>query len=117
MPSKKSVTSTYKVKQRKHVWRETGATEFERWLIDNGNESRERAAWLRECEKTPVQKAYRPRFTYRIGSLRILTPNQDNPYFTFQIWSGSSALKFADIPVDWPLECMVDWVRALGGVR
>lgn len=95
---------SYRVKDRKHIPKTYGTDAVEVGLMERGFRCREKERWLKECERSPELRANQPRFTYRNGDWRVLSPNHDSPWWTIQRWSGSQCEWFVDFPLAVPAE-------------
>ena len=113
MPGKKWPTSKPTPKLKQFMPKSRGTDELEAWCMDHGFDCREKVRWLKDCEKDPMLRTDPPRFTYRLGNWRMLTPSYETPCWTVQHWLGSDCDYFTDFPLSVPVKRIVAFMEVV----
>ena len=107
----KNKSMPWKAPKKTRVPNYRGIDEMELWCLDNGYECRQKEKWLRDCEKIPDLRSEPPRFTYIKGSNRVLMPNHECPWWTYQRMEGTS-VTFVDFDLNWPVAKIAAFILA-----
>ena len=93
----------------RHIAKTYGTDAVEAWLLNVDFRCREKERWLKECERSPELRANQPRFTYRNGDWRVLSPNHESSWWTVQRWCGSQCEWFVDYSLAVPVDIVVSF--------